>query len=120
MRPTTMAPAQPLNCSLPWAALWENESASLAGLIKKYGERRGAWPAMANAPVSPVYPDALGLAGTVVSPTQMRRKSIPWALTRKDEGALPVAGAALATAKGTSGVRPAGGAKKSTAATSEA
>jgi len=50
----------------------------------------------------------------------MRRKSIPWALTRKDDGALPVAGAALATAKGTSGVGPAGGAKKSTAATSEA
>jgi len=50
----------------------------------------------------------------------MRGKSTPRALTFTDEGALPVVGAALATAKGTSGVGSAGGAKKATAATPEA
>ena len=69
MRPTTLAPAQSLN-SLPALGLrcGANESASLAGLIEK--SRGGGASAVANAPVSPVSPDALGLAGMVVNAAQ--------------------------------------------------
>jgi len=67
MQLTTLAPVQLQNSPPTWAVLWANESARLAGLIKKYGGRRGAWLAVANAPVSPVYPDALRLAGMVVN-----------------------------------------------------
>jgi len=67
MQQTTLAQAQLQNSPPTWAALWANDSVSLAGLIKKYGGRRGAWPAVANAPVSLVYPDALRLTGTIVN-----------------------------------------------------
>jgi len=67
------------------AALWANESASLAGLINN-GGRRGEWPAMANAPVSPVYPDALGLAGTVVSPNTDAREVDPLGVDTQGQG----------------------------------
>jgi len=46
-----------------------NESASLAGLTEK--SQGGGVSAVANAPVSPVFPDALGLACMVVNATQM-------------------------------------------------
>ena len=71
-----------------------NESVSLAGLIKKYGGRRGVWPAMANAPVSPVYPDALGLTGTVVSPNTDAREVDPLGDDTQGQG-----NAALASAR---------------------
>ena len=50
----------------------------------------------------------------------MRGKSTPRALTFTDKGVLPVMGAALAMAKGTSSVGSTGGAKKATAATPKA
>jgi len=70
MRPTTLAPAQPLN-SLPTLGLrcGANESASLAGLTEKSGG--GGASAVANAPVSLVSPDALGIAGMAVNAAQM-------------------------------------------------
>jgi len=67
MQLTMLAPVQLWNSLPTWAALWVNDSVSLAGLIKKYGGRRGVWPAVANAPVSLVYPDALRLTGMVVN-----------------------------------------------------
>jgi len=67
------------------AAQWANESTSLAGLIKN-GGRRGEWPAMANAPVSPVYPDALGLAGMVVSPNTDAREVNPLGIDMQGRG----------------------------------
>ena len=59
--------------------------ASLPGLIKSL-EEGGAWSAAANAPVPPVSPEPLGLAGTVVDADTMRGKSSPRVLTHTDEG----------------------------------
>ena len=50
----------------------------------------------------------------------MQGKMNPRALKRRDEGALPVVGAALAMAEGTAGVRSASGADKATVAAPEA
>ena len=44
------------------------------------------WPAMANAPVSPVYPDALGLTGTVVSPNTDAREVDPLGVDTQGQG----------------------------------
>ena len=70
MQPTMLALAQPLNSS-PALRLrcGVNESMSLAGPTEKSGG--GGASAVANAPVSPVSPNALGLAGTVVNAAQM-------------------------------------------------
>jgi len=75
MRPTTLALVQPLNSS-PALGLCcgANESASLAGLTEK--SRGGGASAVANVPVSPVSPDALRLAGTVVNATQMGSRTL--------------------------------------------
>ena len=85
---------------------------SLAGLIKSLEEGGGAWSAAANAPVSPVSPDPLGLAGMVVNADTMWGKSSPRALTHGRGGALPAVGTALVMAKGTAGARSASGAEK--------
>ena len=78
MRPTTLALAQPLNSSPTLRLRCEaNESASLAGLTEKSGGRGSV--SSGNTPASPVSPDALGLAGTVVN-TDRDGKSNPRAL----------------------------------------
>ena len=41
---------------------------------------------MANAPVSPVYPDALGLTGTVVSPNTDAREVDPLGIDMQGQG----------------------------------
>jgi len=69
MQPTMLAPVQSLNSSPALGLRYgANESASLAGLTEK--SRGGGASAVANVPVSPVSPDALGLAGMVVNATQ--------------------------------------------------
>jgi len=75
MQPTTLVLAQPLN-SLPILGLrcGANESTSLAGLTEK--SQGGGASAVANVPVSPVSPDALRLAGTVVNATQMGSRTL--------------------------------------------
>jgi len=112
-RLTTLAPAQPPKSS-PALGLHcgANGSASLAGLIKSLEEGGGAWSAAANAPVSPVSPSPLGLAGQVVNANTMWGKLSPRALTHGRGGALPAVGTALAMAKGTAGAGSAGGAEK--------
>ena len=64
-RLTTLVPAQPLNSS-PALRLYckADKSASLAVLTEKSGGKGSV--SSGNAPASPVSPDALGLAGTVV------------------------------------------------------
>jgi len=70
MQPTMLALVQLLNSS-PALRLCcgANESASLAGLTEKSGG--GGVSAVANAPVSLVSPDALGIASIAVNATQM-------------------------------------------------
>ena len=67
--------AQPLN-SLPTLRLRRrvNESMSLAGPTKKSGG--GGASVVANAPVSPVSPNALRLAGMVVNAAQMGSQTL--------------------------------------------
>ena len=84
MGPITLTPAQSLSSSPTLELRWADESTSLAGLTEKSEGRRGA-SAVANAHVSPVSPDALGLSGTVVN-TDTGRKSNPRAFTCTDEG----------------------------------
>jgi len=112
-RLTMLVLAQPPNSS-PVLGLHcgGNGSTSLAGLIKSLEEGGGAWSAAANAPVSPVSPDPLRLAGTVVNADMMWGKSSPRVLTHGQGGALPAVGTALVMAKGTAGARSAGGAEK--------
>jgi len=75
MQLTTLVPAQLLN-SLPTLGLHckMNESASLAGPTEKSGG--GGVSAVANAPVSPVSPNALRLAGIVVNAAQMGSQTL--------------------------------------------
>jgi len=75
MRPTMLALAQLLN-SLPTLGLrcGANESASHAGLTEKSGG--GGASAVANAPVSLVSPDTLGIAGTAVNAAQMGSQAL--------------------------------------------
>jgi len=70
-----LALAQPLNSS-PALGLGcgANESASLAGLTKN--SPGGGASAVANVPASPVSPDALGLAGTVVNAARMGSRTL--------------------------------------------
>ena len=75
MRPTTLALVQPLN-SLPALRLHygENKSTSLARLTEKSGG--GEASAVANAPVSLVSPDTLGLASMAVNAAQMGSQAL--------------------------------------------
>ena len=92
---------------------------ALLGSLKRLGE--GSMVSNGNVPVSPVYPDPLGLTSTVMKVDTDKGKVEHSSVDMCRRRGVPlVMDAALAMAKGTAGIRSAGGADKATIAAPEA